>query len=266
MTDTPTELPPLPLRTARPLGIPATVLRSKYQSTGPVHNGAGTLSAADEFVITATVAGDGTLSDLPHAARARRLDPGQPEAWLSLYDVFGRRIWAIVPAMPTRHRREPAAVRRYLSGWMASGNYARIQNSAALVEFYGAVAIHDHREWPPALPATAVERDVPPRSLLLGTVDLEGILHASAPDAGQYRWNGHTNELGDWCPWSNTAAPDPAEQRRPAGCPSSTPEPDERDRSGHTPSTNRTGLVCALDGMPYPCAEADQASPTTTGH
>jgi hypothetical protein len=155
MTDPTTEPAALPLpRTAHPLGIPATVLRGKYQSTGKPSNSAGTLSAADEFVITATTTEDGKLTELPRASRARRLDPGQPEAWLYLCEGFGRQTWAIVPAMPAGHRRDEAAVRRYLSGWMASGNYAHLQNSRSVVEFYGAVAIHDHREWPPTLPGT----------------------------------------------------------------------------------------------------------------
>lgn len=136
MTDTTTETGlPLP-RTAYPLGIPATVLRGKYQSTGSASNGAGTLSAADEFVITAIADENGTLSELPRAARARRLHPDQPEAWLYLR-MFGRKIWAIVPAIPAGHRRDAAAVRRYLGGWMASGNYAHLQDSGSVVEFYG---------------------------------------------------------------------------------------------------------------------------------
>ncbi len=147
MTDTTRPALPLP-RTAHPLGIPATVLRSKHHSTGSPANTAGTLSAVDEFVITAITAADGTLTQLSHAARARRLNPGQPEAWLYRNDGFNRKTWAIVPAMPTGHRRDPAAVRRYLNGWMASGNYARLHDSLTVIDFYGAVAIHDHREWP----------------------------------------------------------------------------------------------------------------------
>lgn len=141
-------------RTAHPLGIPATVLRGKYQSTGSASNGAGTLSAVDEFVITAITNGCGKLTDLPREARARRLDPDQAEAWLYLRDGFSSKSWAIVPAMPAGHHRYEAAVRRYLSGWMASGNYAALRDSTAVVGFYGAVAIHDHREWPPTLPIT----------------------------------------------------------------------------------------------------------------
>jgi len=136
-------------RTALPLGIAATVLRSRHSSSN------GTVSDADELVITAITDKHGTLTELPPAARARRLDPGQPEAWLYQRTEFGRRLWAIVPAMPPGHRRDQAAVRRYLSGWMASGNFASLQDPASVVEFYGAVALHDHREWPPTLPGSA---------------------------------------------------------------------------------------------------------------
>ncbi|MEV6350978.1 hypothetical protein [Actinoplanes sp. NPDC051851] len=140
---TPPELPQP--RTTHPLGTLATVLRSPYGSPG-------SLSDTTEFVITAIATPDGALTALPVSAHVRRLTPDRPEAWLCRLDVIGRTTWSVIPAMPAEYQRTPAAVRHYLSGWMASGNYAHLPSPAALVGFDGAIAIHDHREWPPALP------------------------------------------------------------------------------------------------------------------
>lgn len=49
------------------------------------------------------------------------------------------------------------------------------------------------------------------------------------PDADRYRFNNHSNGLGDWCPWSDTPVTDPSDSRCPAGCPSSAIEADDRD-------------------------------------
>jgi hypothetical protein len=130
-----------------PLGVDAEILRpTRTYATPP----AILSTFVNELTITAAVAEDGAISPLLHGATGRvRADA--PEAWLYLRRESGRRLWCVIPAIPTGNARHPAAIRRYLTGWMAAGNFAALRNSEAVVGWYGAVAIHDHREWPAAL-------------------------------------------------------------------------------------------------------------------
>lgn len=150
-TNPPTTTPPTvsnPSAQPARLGVHAQVLRPARAEPSPR---GGISSHVDELTITATVNETGSLTPIGHHAHTGRVRDDAPEAWLYLRTLFGRPTWAIIPAIPAGHPREPDDVARYLNGWMASGNFAAIRNGEAVVGWYGAVAIHDRREWPPYL-------------------------------------------------------------------------------------------------------------------
>lgn len=68
------------------------------------------------------------------------------------------------------------------------------------------------------------------------------------PQPDPYHWNGHTNDIGDWCEWSYKPAPNDAgddEHRCPSGCQASTPEPDD------PPNFTDCQFCGAPGGYPY---------------
>lgn len=72
------------------------------------------------------------------------------------------------------------------------------------------------------------------------------------PDPDRYRFNNHSNDLGDWCPWSDTPVTAPDDSRCPAGCPSSTVTADHEDQDDADPPNNTDCQLCgAPGGFPY---------------
>lgn len=101
--------------------------------------------------------GDPVLRPLPDNARRVAPGPHAPALWLHRC-IVGRPVWSLIPALPDdtelllRGACADAALmvlRYWASRWMAGGNYASLVGTglAELVEFYGAVAVHDRAEW-----------------------------------------------------------------------------------------------------------------------
>lgn len=85
---------------------------------------------------------------LPPAARVFRPNPSRPAALLWERDVFGRTVWAIVPALHATAT--SAALRGHLSTLMMGSNFAHASDSriSEITRLYGAIAIHDRTERP----------------------------------------------------------------------------------------------------------------------
>jgi hypothetical protein len=99
---------------------------------------------------------DPVLRPLPENARRVAPSPHAPAVWLHRC-IVGRPVWSLIPAMPDDTElllrgacadAALVALRYWASRWMAGGNYASLGGTglAELVEFYGAVAVHDREE------------------------------------------------------------------------------------------------------------------------
>lgn len=69
----------------------------------------------------------------------------KPEAWLYQRQIFDKSLWCVIPAMPADYL---GGIGGWVSRLMFGGNYASTSDSrlSTLVDFYGALAIHDRCE------------------------------------------------------------------------------------------------------------------------